>query len=460
MTSRLFEGILSASENDLKPGEVLLYHRTDENIYHTYFFNRQLEFGKKVGLLDAAGIYTTYNVKDQLNKRMISLYGKYIYSLKTPTDNLLYFDYDALVSQTTWGRDLTRSNFIEAQKERYGLLEEQSPTNLYLTKKYSSDEIDFDKKVNVKFNWLTSKYVNECGSNTADAAHKFSALMMKIYKTEFDGQTAPCSGIVFTGRLDGQVAVIWQSYICIPYKYSLCPIPGVGPILWKSVKKDMPEDHELYVNEVSNAEGKLKSSLERVKSAVDKAQEHTSGDEKLEKKTKSLAQSLFKATPTIQKLLDSGEISLSTEKNRLTFNVSKSALQINKISEPTYQIIGENSHLMINDSYDLAALTRAKKITLKSRWLNITRKPTLEAKTLNLHVSAGVLETINSRVKIVADEIDICPYYSLGSDDTKFKTVADKFREDHPDSRVRVYEDPTKKKLIESSLFDRIMHSL
>jgi hypothetical protein len=171
----------------------IFYHRSPSISYHEFLLNNEVQFGKRVGLLDGPGIYTTYKLKDQMNDRMIDLYGEYIFELKMKLARIMFFDFDAFQKTTRCTPEHTKENFIIKQFEE---LEIGYPS--------------VGKKLQNDLNKLTS-------GMTSDVAHDFSDWMIKKSTKTNWGLKGPASGNLFTGRLDGRVLVIWNAYAAVPY---------------------------------------------------------------------------------------------------------------------------------------------------------------------------------------------------------------------------------------------------
>lgn len=148
-----------------------VYHRTRENPETHSLFKSGINLSSNAKALYGQGLYSTYDLESQLNERMIELYGNYIIKGKINLDGMVILD-----------------------KEVYDLKGSKESFDEYL------------KSLNLGLN---EKLVNSY-EYTSDIA-------LKIHEKVISQKH---SGLVFTGRQDGRVAVIYDKQNFIPYMWS------------------------------------------------------------------------------------------------------------------------------------------------------------------------------------------------------------------------------------------------
>lgn len=148
-----------------------VYHRTRENPETHSLFKSGINLSSNAKALYGQGLYSTYDLESQLNERMIELYGNYIIKGKINLDGMVILD-----------------------KEVYDLKGSKESFDEYL------------KSLNLGL-----------GEKLVTSYEYTSDIALKIYKQVISQKH---SGLVFTGRQDGRVAVIYDKQNFIPYMWS------------------------------------------------------------------------------------------------------------------------------------------------------------------------------------------------------------------------------------------------
>jgi YD repeat-containing protein len=151
-----------------------VYHRTGkygQDITTSDIFSTGIKPSKNLAAMYGSGLYTTYDLEDQLKPKMAENYGPVI--LKGKID---------------------LNNFVILDKDVYEKTNSKVPFERYIK---SLKYIDYNELINTQF--------------TSDIAVDF----WKKFKQEDK------SGIIFTGRTDGRVAVIWDRKHFLPVGYSI-----------------------------------------------------------------------------------------------------------------------------------------------------------------------------------------------------------------------------------------------
>jgi hypothetical protein len=162
-----------------------VYHRTKENPESNSLFKRGIDSSINSRGMYGRGLYSTYDIESQLNQRMIELYGNYIIKGKINLDNMVILD-----------------------KEIYDLKRVKESFDEYL------------KSLNLG---LTEKLISRV-EYTSDIA-------IKIYR---EVESRKYSGLIFTGRQDGRVAVVYNKQNFIPYMWS-----EDNGLTWKKIIPDI-----------------------------------------------------------------------------------------------------------------------------------------------------------------------------------------------------------------------------
>lgn len=156
------------------------YHRTDERGLEA--FKRGTPMTAGWGDAYGRGIYFTYDLRSQMNSRMVRLYGNYIIKAKINLDRFLIFDLG--VAKRVYPR---YRNFKEQAEQEFRMPREI----LFMLSKYTDQ-------------WTKMPpYTSDMAIKLAKSDH---------YKW-LHGNT---SGIIFTGRTDGRVIVVYDPKKTIP----------------------------------------------------------------------------------------------------------------------------------------------------------------------------------------------------------------------------------------------------
>jgi hypothetical protein len=136
------------------------------------------------------GVYFTYDFDDQQNGRMLRTYGQYIVKAKISLQDFIIFDED--VAKMVYGK-------------KYSLLDQL---------KYFG--VPKPELIVEKLNEITPRFHDNGQLYTSDLAHFLTNLIftnkIKLVKN--------LKGMVFTGRSDGRVIVVYDQQIATPFAYA------------------------------------------------------------------------------------------------------------------------------------------------------------------------------------------------------------------------------------------------
>lgn len=172
---------------DLSKGSFVVYHRTNTDPKK---FNIGFLAGGGGGSLYGKGLYTCYDLNEQLKPGMLNQYGPYIvkFNIMT-TNNFIIFD-------------------INEAKKIYG----KKISLLDQLKKILKGEYNrYYLKNNKVLEELNSKLMNGEFNNTSDIAFPFSKL---------PNINNIVNGLIFTGENDGKVLVLFNLDIANPIRYT------------------------------------------------------------------------------------------------------------------------------------------------------------------------------------------------------------------------------------------------
>ena len=191
------------------------YHRTNSLEIIDSIINKGFIPG--YGDMYGKGLYSCFNLKSQLNYSMTG-YGDYILKFELHEKNLLIFNYQ--VAKKIYGDKYTLIDQLVNQKivhDKYQLGPEWF--------KMSKD--------------LENSFDNEFAS--ADVA--YNQFVSKIFFTSSKIPKLPISGIMFTGRQDGDVCVVYNPDIAKPVGFCYCGsslfrngTPTENDLVWESPK--------------------------------------------------------------------------------------------------------------------------------------------------------------------------------------------------------------------------------
>jgi hypothetical protein len=173
---------------NLTKGSFIVYHRTntDPNKFNMGFLS-----GGGAGSLYGKGLYTCYDLNEQLKPGMLNQYGPYIVKFNImSTNNFIIFD-------------INEAKKIYGQK--FNLLEQLKKI---LKGEYNRYYLKNDKILKE----LDSKLMNGEFNNTSDIAFSFSRL---------PNINNMVNGLIFTGENDGKVLVLFNLDIANPISYSI-----------------------------------------------------------------------------------------------------------------------------------------------------------------------------------------------------------------------------------------------
>ncbi len=165
------------------------YHRTKNLQKLSAIKDGGFEVGYK-GLY-GPGVYFTYDFDDQQDNRMLRLYGQYIVKTKIALQDFIIFDED--VAKNVY-------------REKNSLRDQLVLFNPKLGQEY------FDEIMRVYQNIKTEREI----LYTSDLAKIFTK---RLFSGEFV-MNRPLNGIIFTGRLDGKVIVVYDQKVCVPFAYA------------------------------------------------------------------------------------------------------------------------------------------------------------------------------------------------------------------------------------------------
>ena len=201
-----------------------VYHRTRTNPENSDILKTGIVPSTNKSAMYGTGLYATYDLNDQLDPNMRSTYGEYILKGKINLHNFIILDreiYDRSGNNQTFG--------------------------------------DYLKKFGVDYNKLETY--------TSDIASTY----WKKWKS------SGYSGIIFTGRRDGRVAVIWNRRNFIPSSYSMDD--GKSWVKLKSdisnIKKVKDEEYDNDPQRVGFLTPTMKKKLNKIKKVINKNGEIT-----------------------------------------------------------------------------------------------------------------------------------------------------------------------------------------
>lgn len=156
-----------------------LYHRTGVFPYEHPIRNGMFSTSDNIRALYGTGLYTTYDLDSQLNERMKRLYGSFILRFKVNLSNFFILDEDV------FKRLHPNRNFYDYLKKY----------NVNLV--YQDGDEENDYAADLKF--------------TSDTARKYAKKIKSLNIF---------NGILFTGRSDGRVAIVWKPETLVFHSFS------------------------------------------------------------------------------------------------------------------------------------------------------------------------------------------------------------------------------------------------
>jgi len=157
-----------------------VYHRTKIDPYEHPLSKGEFIIDNNIRASYGRGLYTTYDLESQLDDRMESLYGKSILKFKINISNFVILD------QRLFNRIFPQKNYY-----------------------------DFLKDLNINIVYKRPKHLEEDDEDntylyTSDTALKYAK---QLKNKGFDG-------VIFVGRQDGKVAVIWRPDTLVLHSFS------------------------------------------------------------------------------------------------------------------------------------------------------------------------------------------------------------------------------------------------
>lgn len=181
----LREGLISEG---ITAGSVIVYHRTGGKIDGVIDKIVKGGFRSGKGAMYGIGVYTTYDLESQLNDYMSDTYGDTIIESKILSmDKFLIFDYD--VAKMVYGN----KNYTLDNQLKFIL----------------------GKEWNIYKNDISLKRLIESILNT-----EYSSEISRRFFIEYPKIVNNLKGIVFTGKKDGKVLVVYDSKNIEPIRYS------------------------------------------------------------------------------------------------------------------------------------------------------------------------------------------------------------------------------------------------
>jgi hypothetical protein len=174
----------------------IVYHRTQDLKSLKSIIKSGYRTGR--GNWHGDGLYTTYDLESQMAERMVDMYGDYIIAFKVSLNKVLILNPE--MSKKVYGRDLG----IKDQLELFNITTKGSK---------HIDEVDHEYK-GLKDGGYSSSIASDL--------HKF--IENKV------------NGILFTSDDDGNVLVIYNTSIALPFKYGKA---DRGRVKWKTI--DIPK---------------------------------------------------------------------------------------------------------------------------------------------------------------------------------------------------------------------------
>lgn len=229
-------------EDDDSVKDILMYTLSKDNKYEQYFKTKTLKFANNAGNMYGLGIYAGLEMpnendsvyKDDTRKK---LYGSNIYELSISSDRLFYFYYDYFKESSLY-KMLGKPDFysfIKKQFEYFGIKMPDAATLASM----QPEKTDYEKAFND----------TKSSGNQGQCAFNFYKYMNSVYYQRRDGTLdSPVAGIVYLGKMDGRVGVIWN-----PYELTIRRKQINGR--WEDV--DMPEPETEETVEDSNEETEI-----------------------------------------------------------------------------------------------------------------------------------------------------------------------------------------------------------
>ena len=174
-------------DEEISAGSFIVYHRTSTT--NPENFNKGYKTG--YGAMYGAGLYTTYELAQQLEPSMVSTYGNTIVEFKIQNNNkFIILDYPE--AKKVYGQKYTLMDQLKKVMGGY--------FNKFFNN-HRTDLINFNDELNTQENTRTSRI-----------AEKLSAI--RDFITHVDG-------VIFTGQNDGNVLVLYNTNLANPLRYSL-----------------------------------------------------------------------------------------------------------------------------------------------------------------------------------------------------------------------------------------------
>ena len=167
---------------------LVLYSTSKSDDFATYFKNAELKFANNAGNNYGLGIYTTFDTPENSDvgyKDRESIYGNIVYEFVADGTKFICFNYDKFTESPLFSNlgKPSKENFVAVQLKHFGI---DLPAN----------ELTPNEKL-----------------TEPQAVYKFYNLMSTKYYERADGTLkTPVDGIVYYGRNDGYVGIVWSPY--------------------------------------------------------------------------------------------------------------------------------------------------------------------------------------------------------------------------------------------------------
>lgn len=185
----------------------VVYHRAHEEGMKALSTGSPFKVGGGRGAAYGVGTYSTYDLESQLKPQMYHTYGRYIIKAKVNLNGFLIFDKDVL------SKVYPSIRTVHEQLRKVFRLPERVIDDLDLAE---PDHIPFRFESGNRYTSDTARYV-------------YNALNEKVNRY--------FRGMVFTGRHDGRVVVIYDYKSVTPMSYANVPLPFPPPNQVKSLFK-------------------------------------------------------------------------------------------------------------------------------------------------------------------------------------------------------------------------------
>ncbi|MFA7219165.1 MAG: hypothetical protein WC119_01425 [Synergistaceae bacterium] len=180
----------NADSIELQGGNLIVYHRTkDQGIAGDIC---TIGFIAGSGEAYGRGIYTTYNLESSLQNYNLTSYGGEVVKAQVNINGFLIFDYD--VAQMVYGTNYSLTDQIR---------------NVIGEKKIINNSLDRQKQLE-----RIEKISKDL--NSAQWTSDYASIMSRRYRLDESG----VNGIIFTGRHDGKVCLVFKELLITPVAHA------------------------------------------------------------------------------------------------------------------------------------------------------------------------------------------------------------------------------------------------